>query len=108
MHWPWELTDLPPLPTPPSRHSVTEPFDEPLDRRLRSLAAEKELIEVQLAERRAATPGAIRGLVADLAERRRGGERVVEEEGSEMDGVEEEQSGKSPASPCLRALICSS
>lgn len=77
------------------RHPVIEPFDEPLDRRLRSLAAEQELIAVQLAERRSATPLAIRGLVADLAERKRVGERTVggpeggDAEGA-MDGVEEQ------------------
>ncbi|CED83261.1 Kinetochore Mis14 [Phaffia rhodozyma] len=67
----------------------TEPFDESLDRKIRSLAAEKELIQVQVAERRAKTPKAIRALMEDLVRRQIAGEWVPLEEDQAMDGVEE-------------------
>lgn len=67
---------------------VTEDFDETLDRHIRSLAAEKELIQVQLAERRATTPGLVRGLMDDLEQRRRAGERVPEEEDGDGESMQ--------------------
>lgn len=87
-----------------------EEFDEPLDRRIRSLAAEKELIQVQVAERRATTPAAIRGLMADLAERRRAGEAVPTPEDDDADKMEGIDEGASvflhSASSATRRPLC--
>ena len=44
--------------------SATEEFDEVLDRKIRSLAAEKEMVQVQIAERRKNMPDAIHNLVS--------------------------------------------
>lgn len=56
--------------------TATEDFDEALDRRIRSLAAERELIQVQIAERRSKTPLAIHGLMDDLVRRKLAAEYV--------------------------------
>lgn len=61
-----------------------EPFDEALDRKIRSLAAEKELIQVQVAERRAKTPKAIHALMEDLIRRQVAGEWVPSVEDQDM------------------------
>jgi hypothetical protein len=58
------------------RSTATEDFDEALDRRIRSLAAERELIQVQIAERRSKTPLAIHGLMDDLVKRKIAAEYV--------------------------------
>lgn len=58
---------------------ATEDFDEALDRRIRTLAAERELVQVQTAERRAKTPAAIRGLVDDLVRRKLAAEYIPDE-----------------------------
>jgi hypothetical protein len=69
--------------------TATEDFDEALDRRIRSLAAERELIQVQIAERRSKTPLAIHGLMDDLVKRKVAAEYVptptLGEDGEDLD-----------------------
>lgn len=68
--------------------SATEEFDESLDRKIRSLAAEKELVQVQIAERRAKTPNDIHHLMKDLVRRKTFSERRPDP--AEMEALEGE------------------
>ncbi|KAL7416104.1 hypothetical protein BDY24DRAFT_381017 [Mrakia frigida] len=70
------------------RPQPTEEFDESLDRKIRSLAAEKELVQVQIAERRSKTPGDIHHLVKDLVRRKVASEWMPQEDGEEEMEVE--------------------
>jgi hypothetical protein len=86
---------------------ATEEFDESLDRKIRSLAAEKELVQVQIAERRSKTPKDIHHLMKDLVRRKTVSERipdVAEVEALERE-LEADVSGES-SGPELREECC--